>query len=51
MITTAILNVNRPKNKRAYKIEDIIGRDVNEEVIKEIDMADLIKRLHGRKGR
>lgn len=43
LITTAIINVNRPKNKRALKIEDIIGKEKQKD--EEIELTDFMKIL------
>jgi hypothetical protein len=41
MITATIINVNRAKNKRAVKIEDIIGKDISREKKKEATIDEL----------
>ena len=43
LIATSIINVNRPKNRRALKIEDIIGKEKKEN--EEVELTDFMKML------
>jgi hypothetical protein len=60
-MSVTLINVNRPKNKRAIKIDDIIGKDALQEAKlqeaklqgtkfqkenEEVDAVDILKRLH-----
>lgn len=51
LITATILNVNRPKNKSAVKIEDIIGKDSKETKDEEVPLIDFIKNFATKKKR
>jgi predicted transcriptional regulator len=58
-----LININRPKNKKVIKIEDIIGKDILQEIKfetkfqeakiqeenEEADVLDILKSLHREK--
>lgn len=45
LVAATIINVNRPKNKRAVKVEDIIGKDITEERNDEVELSEWVKRF------
>lgn len=53
LIAMTLINVNRPKNKKAVKIEDIIGKDALQEAklqdeTEGVDAVDILKSLHSK---
>lgn len=63
LISMTLININRPKNKKVIKIEDIIGKDILQEIKfetkfqeakiqeenEEADVLDILKSLHREK--